>query len=127
MTYRPEPSVFWWVRRRAYIAFVLRELSSVFVAWLVVYLLLLVRAIDGGGERYQAFLNWADNPWVLAVNTVALLFLLLHAITWFRLAPKAIVARFRGRRVPPIWVAATNYALWVVVSAVVFWIVLGGL
>jgi len=126
MSYRPAPSVFWWVRRRAYIAFVLRELSSLFVAWFVVYLLMLVRAIDAGSEQYETFLSWAGNPWVVTVNVLALLFLLLHAITWFRLAPKAIAVRLRGRRVRPGWIAAANYALWAAVSVVIFWIVLNG-
>jgi fumarate reductase subunit C len=126
MSYRPAPSVFWWVRRRAYIAFVLRELSSLFVAWFVGYLLLLVHALDAGSEQYRAFLRWADNPWVLAVNTIALLFLILHAITWFRLAPQAMVVRLRGRRVRPVWIAAANYALWAAASAVVFWIIVSG-
>ena len=43
--YRPRVSRFWWLRRRSYLLFVLRELSSVFVAWFVVYLLLLVENV----------------------------------------------------------------------------------
>ena len=39
--YRRRMSVFWWVGRRSYLIFVLRELTSVFVAWSVVFLLLL--------------------------------------------------------------------------------------
>jgi fumarate reductase subunit C len=126
MSYRPAPSVFWWVRRRAYVAFILRELSSLFVAWLVVYLLLLVHALDAGSDQYRTFLSWADNPWVLALNAIALLFLVLHAVTWFRLAPQAVVVRLRGRRLPPIWIVAANFALWALVSAAVCWIVLSG-
>ena len=35
--YRRRMSVFWWVGRRSYLIFVLRELSSVFVVWSVVF------------------------------------------------------------------------------------------
>ena len=37
--------------RGSYLAFILRELSSIFVAWFVVYLLLLVRAVEPGSVR----------------------------------------------------------------------------
>jgi fumarate reductase subunit C len=59
------------------------------------------------------------------VNVVALAFVVLHAITWFNLAPQAMVIRLRGRRVPSRMVATGHFAAWVVVSAVVAWIVLG--
>ena len=36
---RPVP-IWWWVRKRSYFVFVMRELSSIFIAWLVVYLLM---------------------------------------------------------------------------------------
>src|SRR6266571_6775155 len=55
--YRPRMSVFWWVGRRSYLLFVLRELSSVFVAWSVVFLLLLVHAVGQGGDRKSTRLN----------------------------------------------------------------------
>jgi fumarate reductase subunit C len=119
-------SVFWWARRTSYLVFIMRELSSVFVAWFVVYLLLLVSAVHGGSERYQQFLDWSARPWVLLLNVVALMFVLLHGFTWFNLAPKALVVRIRGRQVPPRMVAAGHFGAWAVASAVVALIVLGG-
>ena len=71
---RAAVSRFWWLRRRSYLLFVLRELSSVFVAWFVVYLLLLVDAVHAGSDSYRRFLDWAGSPWVLALNIVALAF-----------------------------------------------------
>lgn len=122
--YRRRMPVFWWLRRRSYLAFVIRELSSVFVAWFVAFLLLLVKAVGDGAAAYQRFLDCAANPFVIAVNVIALIFVVFHAVTWFNLAPQAMVVRMRGRRVPPSMVAGGNYALWVVVSAVVIWIIL---
>ena len=60
----------------------------------------------------------------LAVCVVAFAFLVLHAITWFHLTPAAMVVRLRGRRVGPAVIAGSAYAGWVVVSALVAWIVL---
>lgn len=123
---RPRVSRFWWVHRRSYLLFVLRELSSVFVAWFVVYLLLLVGAVHRGSDSYQGFLEWSGRPWMLLLNIVTLAFVLLHATTWFNLAPKAMVLRVGGRRLPTRAVAAAHFTAWAVTSAVVAWIVLGG-
>jgi fumarate reductase subunit C len=117
--------ILWWLRRRSYLLFVAREVSSVFVAWFVVYLLLLVRAVGQGEDSYRRFLDWSANPFVLTLNVVTLLFVVLHAVTWFNLAPKAMVVKVRGRRLPPAFVAAAHFGAWAVVSAVVAWIVLG--
>lgn len=124
--YRPRMSTFWWLRRRSYLAFILRELSSVFVAWFVVYLLLLVNAADRGAEQYRRFLDWSATPWVLAVNVVAFLLLMYHSITWFNLTPKAAVVRLRGRRVPHGWILASLYLAWAVASALMVWLVMEG-
>jgi fumarate reductase subunit C len=100
----------------------LRELSCVFVAWSVVYLLAGVWAV--GSDNYQRFLDFSAHPLVIALNIVTLAFLLLHAITWFALAPRAMAIHLRGQRVPPAAVVAGHYAAWLVVSAVVAWVVL---
>jgi len=117
--YRPRMPVFWWVGRRSYLIFVLRELTSIFVAWSVVFLLLLVHAVSQGGKQYQQFLNLSSNPWMLALNVVTLAFVVFHAITWFNLAPQAMVLHLGHRRVPGPLIAASNYAGLVAVSAIV--------
>jgi fumarate reductase subunit C len=85
-------------------------LSSLAVAWFVVWLLLLVRAASGGAESYQQFLAWTRHPLVLALNVACFAFVCLHAVTWFNLAPQAIVVHVAGRRVPGWIIAASNYA-----------------
>jgi fumarate reductase subunit C len=123
---RPHVSTYWWLRKRSYFAFILREISSLFVAWAVVYLLLLVYAVGRGPAEYGAFFEWSRQPWVIAVNVCSLLLVGFHAITWFNLAPQALVVRLGHRHVPGFWIAASNYVAWVVVSIVVAWIVMGG-
>jgi fumarate reductase subunit C len=123
--YRPRMPVFWWVGRRSYLIFVIRELSSVFVAWSVVFLLLLVNALGRGAKEYQQFLHLSRDPWMLALNVITLAFLVFHAITWFNLAPQAIVVRLRGERVPRSWIVSAHFAAWAVLSALVAWLILG--
>lgn len=122
--YRQPVDRYWWAKRRPYLMFMLREISCVFVAWSVVYLVLLVRAISAGPDPYVRFLDWSANPVVVSVNVVAFIFLLLHAITWLNLAPRAMVPHVRGRRVPARAVLAGHYAAWLVASVVVAWVVM---
>jgi fumarate reductase subunit C len=123
--YRPKVRLLWWLSRRSYTWFVLRELSSVFVAWTVVYLLFLVRAVALGPADYARFLHRAANPWLVAVNVIALSFVLLHAITFINLTPQAMVVRVRDRRLPGRLVAGSLYLAWLVVSGFLAWLVVG--
>lgn len=123
--HKPLP-IFWWLQRRSYIVFALRELSCVFVAWFVAFLLLLVSAVGEGTDDYQHFLTMATSPWLCVMNVVALVFILLHAITWLHLIPQVIVLRVRGRRVARFWYIAFLYACWIVLSCVEGWILLDG-
>ena len=124
LSYRRPISTWWWLRKRTYFVFVMRELSSVFVAWLVVYLLLLIRAVGRGETAYEDFLDRADAPWLVALNVIAFLFVLLHMVTWFNLTPQAMDVRMRGDRVPAAAIIASQYAWLAVVSGFVFWLVL---
>jgi fumarate reductase subunit C len=121
--YRRPVSTWWWTRKRTYFVFVMRELSSIFVAWFVVYLLLVVHAISSGEAAYLRFLDWASAPWVTLLNVVALVFVLLHTVTWFALTPQAMAVRVMGRTVPAWQIVAGQYAGLVVVSAFVLWLV----
>ena len=121
---RPRMSTWWWLGRRTYVAFILRELSSVFVAWTVVFLLLLIRSVAGGPGSYAAFLDWAASAWVVTLNLVTFAFLVYHAVTWFQLTPKAMVVRLGGRRVPEGVIAGSAYAGWVVASTFIAWLIL---
>jgi fumarate reductase subunit C len=125
-SYHPRVSTYWWLGRWPYLKFILRELSSVFVAFFVVVTLLQIRALGQGPMEYAAFQQWLRSPLILAINAVSFLFVLFHTVTWFNLAPKAMAVRMGGKRLPDLMIAAPNYIGWVVVSAVVAWIVLRG-
>jgi fumarate reductase subunit C len=121
--HRQRVPLLWWARRRSYTAFLLRELSSVFVALFVVELLLLVGAVARGPAAYQSLLDRMANPAVVALNLVALAFVLYHAVTFANLTPRAMVVRVRGRKVPPRAILAGVYLGWIVVTAFLAWLV----
>ncbi len=123
--YRARVSTYWWIWKRAYRKFILRELSSLSVAWFVVLTLRQIRALARGPEAYAQFQAWLKSPLLLAVNGVSLLFLLFHTVTWFNLTPRAMAVRVRGKRVPDLLVAAPNYVAWLAISAALAWLLLG--
>ncbi len=114
------------MKRRSSVLFILRETSSIFVAWFVVFFLLLVAAVGRGEAAYQEFMRWAAHPGTMLVNLVSLFFVVFHAVTWFNLAPRAMVVHIRGKRMPGELIAASNYGAWVVTSLLVAWIILAG-
>ena len=75
LTWRRPVSTWWWLRKRTYFVFVMRELSSLFVAWFVVYLLLLVRAVTQGDAAYHRFLHRADSPVLVVINVIGFVFI----------------------------------------------------
>ena len=85
MSVRKEPSRYWWLRRRKYIAIFLRELSSVFIlAYVLLYLLILAQLQSGVRGLVTQF---AMLPFV-ALSVTLLAFSLYHSITWFLLLPR---------------------------------------
>jgi succinate dehydrogenase subunit C len=127
----------------------MRELSSVFVAWFAVFLIVMVFAIGRGEASYQRFLDFAASPIAVVVNIVALAFAVLHTVTWFVLTSQAMVVRVGGRLVPAVkmvnvagrtvpaatavrvggrvpagMIIASQYVALIVVSAFIAWLVL---
>ncbi len=124
--YRRRVSVWWWLQSRSYTGFVLRELTSVFVAFFALVSLWQLRALIQGPEAYAHFLARLKTPLFVALDGVAFVFVVFHAVTWFNLAPKAMVVRLWGQRVPDWIIAGLNYVAWLVLSAAVAWILLRG-
>lgn len=125
--YYPKLPATWWLQRPTYFRFMLRELSSVFIAAFLVVLLTQIRALSRGPEAYAAFLVTLRAPAWVVFHVVALAFALYHSVTWFKLTAVVQVVRLGGRQVPPRLVAAANFVLWAVLSLViVLGVVMGG-
>jgi fumarate reductase subunit C len=122
--YRPRVSVYWWLGEWHYLKFILRELSSVAVAFFVIETLFTLSALRSGPEAYAHFQQVMGNPLMILLNIVSFLFVVFHTITWFNLAPSAMPIRMGGKRVPGALIAAPSYVAWIVVSAFVCWLVL---
>ena len=117
--YRRPVSTYWWLQRGAYLRFILRELSSVFIAYFVTVTLIQIYTLTRGRESYARFEAWTHTPLAIVLNLITFFFVVFHAVTWFNLAPKAMVVHMGKKPVPAAWVVAGNYLAWFVATAVV--------
>ena len=103
----------------------IRELTSVFVAGYCIFLLVLVYKLAQGADVYGNFMAAMKSPISVVLHLITLVFVLYHTITWFNLTPKILVLYRGEERIPQGLVAGTFYVGWLVISAIVAWLVLG--
>src|SRR2546428_14011337 len=66
--YRTHVSTWWWLARWPYLKFILREISSVFVAWFVAVLFLPIRAPSHGPDASSRFEQWLGKTGIVFVD-----------------------------------------------------------
>ena len=124
--YRSPHPILWWTKKWAYVRFILRELTSLAVVAYAVVLLFFVRSVFEGPEAYRGFIELLGSPISIALHAGAFLFVVFHSVTWFNLAPRAMVLRLGRRRVPSTVILVGNYLMWVVISAAVLFLACTG-
>lgn len=127
--YRPKPlnrkmSIFWFLKRKPYLLFIIREMTSLFVAAYAVILLIKLNAIRQGPEAWEGLLASLSTPFSVILHTIILLFILFHTFTWFNLAPTATVLKVGKKKVPDGAIITANYVMWIVLSIGIGWIIL---
>jgi fumarate reductase subunit C len=117
---RPVPAT-WWLHNRHLFLFMIRELTSVFVAAYAIFLLVVLFKFSQGEETFRQFLNNVlTNPVVIGLQVVALIFVVYHSITSFNAAPVLMVVWRGEEKVSPGVIVGGNYALWLIMSGVIF-------
>ena len=123
-TYKPKLSPTWWLKSRNYFLFMMRELSSVFVAAFVLLFLYQLFALSKGPEAYAACRSALMAPGFVVFYAVAFVFALYHTITWFKLMSRIQIVRIGAFTVPPKLVMAGAFVGFFLVSAAVGYIFL---
>ena len=109
----------WWLRHRRYVAYMVRELTSLFIGIYSGVLVMGLVSLAQGQSAWDSFLmTLSSTPGVL-VQLVCLLFATYHSVTWFALTPKAMPMMVRGQLVSAKTMIRIHYAVWVAVSLVV--------
>lgn len=122
---RPMPAS-WWLQKRAYFWFMIREFTAVFVGiYCVLLLVFLWKIKHGGGAAYDDIVAKLQTPWSIAFHFIALVAAMYHTMTWFALVPKVMVVRMGEEKLPPVALVAAHWFLWLIVTAAIIWFVFG--
>ena len=120
--YHRPPKWNWFMAQPAYIKFVIREMTAVFIGIYLVVLLVMLHRLGGGEVAFTELLSTLKRPLWTVIHFLALLAALWHSITWFNLTPKAMPIFLGEKRVAdPLVAIAMGYGPWVLVSVVILW------
>ena len=118
--YHPRMPATWWLRKRSYFLFIVREFSSVFIAAYLVVFLVQLYQLGNGAAAYGTIANTLKSPGWIVFHVVVLVFALYHSVTWFYTTSIVIPLRFGGKEYPRAAFTGINIAAWIAVSAVIF-------
>lgn len=122
--YKRHIHILWWTNRWIHIKFIARELTSICVAVYSLILLSFVNTVLLGPESFDTMILFFNSPISLIIHVFLLAGLLFHSITWFNLAPKAMVIKLGEKNIPGKLIALANYIGWLVVSVLLIFLVL---
>jgi fumarate reductase subunit C len=106
----------WWLRRRRYVLYMLRELTSLFIAAYCVLMVVGLARLAQGEPAWDGFVAALCGPVAVALQLLALVFAVIHSVTWFALTPR-VLPRAIGGGVSAGQIVAAHYVLWAAVSA----------
>lgn len=124
-TYLRPISNIWWLKRKPYILFMIREITSVFVAGYCIFLISLIFKLGQGSVAYSNLIITLKSPISMVLHLIVLVFVLYHTITWFNLTPKILVLYKGEERISQKLIAGTFYIGWVIISIIIIWLILG--
>jgi Fumarate reductase subunit C len=120
-TYKPAMGAGWWMRKRHYFWYMVREFTALPLAlWLLWFLYEIQRA--GGGA--SGFHPPNSTPFVI-FSVICLLFALYHSVTFLSLAGVILHFKVMDKPVPSRLVVASQFGIWLVASAVIGAVLIG--
>jgi fumarate reductase subunit C len=109
----------WWLGHRRYVVYMIRELTSLFVALYCVLLVAGLVRLAQGQAAWEGFVAAISSPWAVLFQLLCLAFAAFHSVSWFAVTPKAMPLMIKGEAVPPRAVVAAHYVLWAALSLLV--------
>ena len=122
--YYPKMPATWWLRKPRYFLFMMRELSSVFIAIFLVVFLIQIYQLTHGPEAYAAFTQKLQSPGWVIFHLFALLFAIYHSITWFQSSAVVLPLRIGDQLIPKGVVVALNIGAWIAASLIILYLFL---
>lgn len=116
----------WWLQKKSYTLFMLREATALFVGGYAIFLLVLVYRATQGPDGFRTFAEGLKSPLSIILHLIVLAMVLYHSITWISTVPK-ITPFWRGEeRVSDGTVMGASYAVWLLASGVIAFLALWG-
>lgn len=109
----------WWLSRRFYTVYMLRELTSLALMLYSILLTFGLIRLAQGAEAWQGFLAAVSSPLMVIFQLICLVAVVFHAVTWFQLTPRASPILVKGEFVPASTIISIQYGVWAVVSVVI--------
>ncbi len=119
--YVPPKSATWWLRKRSYFMFMMRELSSVFIALFLLFLLYKLFLSTRNEIVFSSFESSLESPVVLFFYGVAFLFSLYHSITWLSAMGDILLISTRKGPVPSWLLTTCGFVMWCLASLAIFY------
>lgn len=119
-SFQPQLSTTWWLQRRNYRRYMLRELSSLPIALYAGVLVLALFRLGQGADAWAAWRASLASPAAIGLQLIALVFALIHSTSWFMLAPRTMPIYRGAERVADHWITAAHYLAWAVISVLIF-------
>jgi fumarate reductase subunit C len=119
--FKPEMPRGWWLRRRHYFLYMVREFTAVPMALWLLWLLYEIQRAAGGSKVYYP----SVSPAFIVFSVICLGFATYHSVTFLSLAGVIINLKLLGKRVPPRTIVAVMFGLWLVASVVIAAVLIG--
>jgi fumarate reductase subunit C len=115
----------WWLAKRSYTLFMLREATALFVGGYAIFLIVLIARAAQGQDAFSAFVLGLKSPISIVLHLLALAMTAYHSATWMSSIPKATPLWRGDERVSPGALIGAGYLAWLLASALVVGIALG--
>ncbi|WP_392560428.1 fumarate reductase subunit C [Orbus mooreae] len=118
----------WWLKLRYYFFYILRESTAFFMIWTSLVLMFGVvcsHINEMGQNEFYRFIFFLQHPVVIVINTLALLSALIHSLTWFNLAPKAMNIIIAGKKTPNMLFTLGLWCITIIISTIMLLLIFG--
>jgi fumarate reductase subunit C len=105
----------WWLRKRHYFLYVVREFTALPMAIWLLWLLFEIKSAGAGPAGYQA----PRSIGFVVFSVVCLLFSTYHSYTFLKLAGVIMHLKVLDKPVPPRLIVFTMFGLWAVATIVI--------
>lgn len=117
--YHSELSIFWWLKQRYYLLYMLREATVLPLLFFLGCLMYGLYSLSQSEQHWLGFVAFMQQGWVIALNLLAFVASLFHAKTFFELFPRVMPLAPAGLMIAGQWLAT-------LAVAVVLFVLLGG-